>query len=1095
MTRRSILLLIVSVVASHAATLSESWQQGYAGAGASGAQVLGYWKFDAGAETADSSGHGHELKLFENAISREGRFGGALESHEGVPKADVPHGARVLQSRGLSPAGAFTLELWLRPKRELLERGRAMLLDKKYVAHNDYQWQLHVDGKSGIAHGEVSLGFGDYSRGVVSESFKLEQDLWHHLAFSYDGSGQCRFFLDGKLAGSPRLVGEGRVAAGVHPLCIGERVGSSYPGCPALLDEVRICNGALEFRRGATRIESERFVFERMERSSEVTIRVQNFQREPMRGAGLSLRFGDAGSEDVKLPEIAAGGEHVVRHKLDCTLRADSYELSAGLHFEDGYITEERGTFRIVPRTPLRMPVVMWGIGGGPDVLDEMKRAKEIGFTHFIGLGADYDAVWRAGKPAPKEQSERLALDRRMLDEALASGMRVAASISPESWLLKSHPEFAQVDRDGKPYARTSIIGTDAKLAPFWRSLGASVAQTYGAFPAFDSALVDSEVRDSSQISFSAREVEAVTKATGAAVPPEVPGKYGVDHTKLKNFPRDRVVADDDPTLRFYRWWWQNGDGWNVLHSAFHEGLHSSGRKDLWSWFDPAVRTPSISGSGGAVDVLSHWTYSYPDPIKIGLCADELFAMARENGLNQRVMKMTQLIWYRSQTAPVSKEQAAAGASLAAWEDHDPGAAYITIAPMHLREALWTKLSRPVSGIMYHGWQSLVPTHSTGAYRYTHPDTQHELKRLLHEVVEPFGPMLLQIPDAKSDVAFLQSFTSEMFTRKAMYGNGQGWAADAWHITQYAHLQSDVVFDETIARNGLEGYKVLVMADCDVLPQRVVDKVKAWQAKGGMVIGDEFLCPAIKADVMIPSYKRTKKAQDDWAQPGPGERGSCGGRWGNAISAISTRRMQRLIVRLRRYGSAEYVFLISDSREPGDYVGQHGLVMENGFVWNATAQLRRLPQGLHIYDLIAHEEVEALPGREPGTSRFVPIGGADGVEPCGGRIFMATPQSILGVLIDIDDSGARRDGRRPPMQMKFRVLDRDNRTLSAVIPLHIVIRDPAGREMEWSGYHAARDGELSLAYDFAHNDRPGLWSVTARELASNRMARKTFRLE
>ena len=37
-------------------------------------------------------------------------------------------------------------------------------------------------------------------------------------------------------------------------------------------------------------------------------------------------------------------------------------------------------------------------------------------------------------------------------------------------------------------------------------------------------------------------------------------------------------------------------------------------------------------------------------------------------------------------------------------------AAYITISPMHLRESFWTKIARPVRGIMYHGWQALVPT-------------------------------------------------------------------------------------------------------------------------------------------------------------------------------------------------------------------------------------------------------------------------------------------------------------------------------------------------------------------------------------------------
>lgn len=1088
---RIFILHIVGVVASHAATFSEPWQRGYAGPDAGGAHVLGFWKFDPGAESADSSGHGHDLKLFENAVSGDGRFGGALESHAGFPRADVPHGARVTRGGGLSPAGAFTLELWLRPKRELLERGRGMLLDKKYVSHNDYQWQIHVDGKSGIAHGEVSLGFGDHSRNVVSQSFMLEPDQWHHLAFTYDGSGQARFFLDGKLIGDPLLAGEGRVVAGSHPLCIGERVGSNYPGCPAWLDEVRVCNGALEFRRGATRIESERFVFERMERSPEVTIRVRSFQREPMRGAGLALRFGDAPPEELAIPEIAAGGEHVVKHRLDSALKPDTYELNAALHFKDGYATADRALFRIVPRIPPRMPVVMWGIGGGPDVFDEMKRAREIGFTHFIGLGADYDAVWRVGKPVAKEESDRLALERRMLDEALAAGMRVSASVSPESWLLKSHPEFAQVDRNGKTYARTSIIGTDPRLEAFWRNLGGSVAETYGAFPAFDSALVDTEVRDSSQISFSARELEEVKKATGAAVPPEVLLRSGVDHAKLKNFPTDRVVADDDPILRFYRWWWRNGDGWNALHSAFHAGLHDSGRKDLWTWFDPAVRAPSISGSGGGVDVLSHWTYTYPDPIKIGLCADELFAMARANGLNQRVMKMTQLIWYRSQTAPMSWEHAEAGAKLAAWEDHDPGAAYITIAPMHLREALWTKLARPVSGIMYHGWQSLVPTTSAGAYRYTHPDTQHELARLVREVVRPFGPMLLQVPDAGNDVAFLQSFTSEMFTRKAMHGGGTGWAADAWLITQYAHLQSDIVFDESISKNGLDGYKALVMADCDVLPRSVVEKVKSWQARGGIIIADEFLCPALGADIVLRSYKRAKKADVDKAQllERAGElRSALDGRYARAVDTSS----QEIIPRLRRYRSTDYVFIVSDRREFGDYVGQHGLVMENGLVSEGFTMIRRPSDQCHVYDLAARRKIACGHDEKTGMMSFHAAGSAAGLEPCGGKIFMVTDRAIESVEVGPAQPEVRRG---ESLEIRIRVVDADGKPLAAVIPVHLDIRDPAGREMEWSGHHAAKDGVLSIRCDCAKNDRPGIWSVVATELAGGSVGRAYFRVK
>ena len=128
------------------------------------------------------------------------------------------------------------------------------------------------------------------------------------------------------------------------------------------------------------------------------------------------------------------------------------------------------------------------------------------------------------------------------------------------------------------------------------------------------------------------------------------------------------------------------------------------------------MRVPSVFGSGGHVDVISHWTYSYPDPIRIGLTTDELFAMADGSKTPQDVMKMTQIIWYRSQTAPVKTSGQDAANRSSVTEDFDPTYQFITISPMHLREAFWTKIARPIKGIMYHGWQSLVQTEATDGY-------------------------------------------------------------------------------------------------------------------------------------------------------------------------------------------------------------------------------------------------------------------------------------------------------------------------------------------------------------------------------------------
>ena len=83
-------------------------------------------------------------------------------------------------------------------------------------------------------------------------------------------------------------------------------------------------------------------------------------------------------------------------------------------------------------------------------------------------------------------------------------------------------------------------------------------------------------------------------------------GKSGIHYEDIAGFPASRVVPDDDPLLQFYRWFWREGDGWNGLHSAVNNGLKSTGRPGLWTFFDPVVRVPPRWGSGGNVDFLSH---------------------------------------------------------------------------------------------------------------------------------------------------------------------------------------------------------------------------------------------------------------------------------------------------------------------------------------------------------------------------------------------------------------------------------------------------------------------------------------------------------
>lgn len=1080
-----ILASSVTITSAHAQeSRAQPWKQAYAGADAKGTHVVGLWHFDADDVTKDSGPRGLTGKLDGAIAIQKGIFGGGIESFPGWPVEDKHHALVVSHHPSLSPAGAFTAEMWLSTKPELAMASLAYLLDKKYASHNDYQWLLSTPEKSGARRMIVNLGFGSDSESFATEPLQFAPGEWHHVAIVYDGAGTVRFYRDGSTVGTVSRPGRRSIAAGSHNLSIGDRIGSNYGGFPGFIDEVRVCNRALEFSPASIGLSIERTVWIRYEPSPNVRITVKNQQAEPLMGATLSLAGSGFTGDLIDVPRIEVGATHVFEKSFDTTLRPDDYELRARLKLPGDARIEREDSLRIrlMPRPlPHRMPVFMWGIGSPTEFARELPRLKELGFTQCFGFGADYDSIWKAGQPVVADSTTTNAgviATRRMLDEALANDFGIAAQLQP-GYFLKQRPELARVDRQGKSYARHDCNAALPGLIEFSENVGKSVAQTYGDHPAFVAALINSEVRDDSEVSFSEHDRAAYRRHAGRDIPDEVVSKSGVLWKSLKEFPADRVISDDHPLLEFYRWFWTVGDGWNGLHTALHRGLkashdNSTGRDDLWTWYDPAIRVPSIAGSGGEVDVLSQWTYTEPSPLRVGYFCDEVFAMAAASSRPQRVMKMTQLFWYRSTSAPKST-----GANYIAspFDDHDPDAAYISIAPMHLRAAFWSKVSRPVSGLMYHGWSSLVPTENTHAYKYTQPDLQTEFRRLHREVLEPLAPTLLQVPDRPSDVAYLNSFTSQTFAQRGSFGYSHD---EAFFTLLHAQLQPEVIFEETLLKHGLDRFKVLVLVDCDVLTATVAARIREFQNRGGVIIGDRNLAPAIKPDVVLPRFTRSRKTAEDKATIlayAATLRQALDARYQRHVDCSNP----EIVTRVRTTGDSDYVFVVNDHREFGTYVGQHGLVMEHGLPSDGQIRIRR--SAGHVYDLLMGREVRTA---DHGDTMTWPVQ----LGPCDGGVFLVTPLPIQRVEITAADSVPRGQS----LEVAVTVADAKGRPVPAVIPLRVDITDPNSRVGEFSGHHGAVRGSFKLKLDIAPNDTPGVWQIRIRELASGKTTTRYVRI-
>ncbi len=1081
---RSLLNLIVfGLVIGQAAcvwgaTFREPWDSVYRGAGATGRHVVALWSFDGPDPSADVSGNGHAAVLQAARIVPEGRFGGALRCFPGWPVEDKRHRALVKNHPDLSPSGAFTLEMWLNPDPAFKGYGEAFLIDKKYVAHTDYQLILKAEDRSGKRRLQAALGFGGRSVSWYSEALEFKVGRWYHVAFAYDGKGTGRFFVNGRLCGEKQVEGLLGIQPGGHPLSIGDRLGSYYHGFPGRIDQVRICRGALEFRVGRIERVSDRRAFLRFEKQASLRFMVRNLTRGVWRKATLSWHLEGTADRKEILSDLKGGKARELSYLVDTRLRPDEYPLTCRLEIA-GRKQEAIScsfSFTIVPRRPPdQMPVVMWGAG-----LREIERLKKIGFTYALGIGADYGKIWSAGKPVSAASAEKVAETRRALDRALVSGVTFAASLSPGSY-LRNRKEFLRVGRDGNPYkGRADICGLFPEIADFCYNVGASVAQTYGDLPAFGAALLHTEVRDAARPCFHPHDFAAFRRDCGIDIPRAVVSRWGVDYHRLNGFPPNRVVPDDDPIYVYYRWYWKKGDGWNGLTAALLRGLKTMGREDFWTWHDPAVRTASVYGSGNGVEVISQWTYSYPDPIRIAVATEELLAMARGGPPGRKVMKMTQIIWYRSQTAPKPQPSGPRPAWRARWEREEPDARFITIAPIHLREAFWTKIARPIKGIMYHGWQSVVPTDSPSSYRYTHPETQHELRRLIDTVVRPLGPVLLHVEGIQSDVAYYESFAAQVFAGRGTYGWSGKWLGDGYQVAMWSGLQPEIIYDETITGRGLKRYKILFMLDCDVVTESVLAAVKRFRKRGGIIIGDNRLTPAIDPDIRLPVYKRKGKAAEDKAallQIASQLRRELEGRYERYVDSSNP----EVIPYRRRYAESDYIFLVNDHREYGRYVGHHGLVMENGLPSRATVTVAR-PEGV-VYDLVSGRRVEVR--RSGGRlSLDVELG------PGEGRLFLVTPKPIDRVVIDAPGEVSAGESVR----VTVTVLGKDGLPVEAVIPLRVDIEDSECRQAEFSGWWAAVRGRVEIKLDIAPNDPAGLWRISASELASGRKAAHFFRV-
>lgn len=670
------------------------------------------------------------------------------------------------------------------------------------------------------------------------------------------------------------------------------------------------------------------------------------------------------------------------------------------------------------PENPADMFRNIGGIGPIDKGFAVHERLVDIGFNNYSSLSG-LAKCWDYETNGPSAFAPRqLAARRTFLDRLEKDGVSVFDRL-PGSIDVPFRKLYPRVGKDGS-LNDTNLDASNPKA----RAIAAKQSEWLGrqtSHPAIIGAEAANEVRFRAHMSFTPENIAAWRAYSGREIPPEVMAlsdqttRTPPHWTTLKDFPANHVVPDDYPVLDFYRWCWKTGDGWNTYCAEVFDAFRRGIGHDIRQMYSPPNRTPAIWGAIGETPIMRNWDYPYPDPYHLAAMAAQIQSVARSHGA--MVIASVQGICYRSKLAPIGVKVE----NEPEWSRRFPNAKYPTVPPDLMREGLWSILSRRIDGVATHGFDALLdlaklgkvpPDYNlTDKYHCANPETADAIKDVFQSVVIPLGPLLRVIPERDPQVAVLVSYASQILGSRISW-DCLGRFYDAATLATAASLTPYFINEDEIKMRGIpKSVRVLLMADCDVLTQSAYERIAEFQKAGGLIVADENLLPALKADAELPmvarAYAATVSDHDDGklsAAANPETRQRAVRKSTARLKEIAYRKIRSyaemdnedMLVSVRSYKDADYVFPLNDRRGFGDYVGPWRRMMEKGLPNSGRITLDRAAGA--VYDLVKHEPVpfEIMNGKT-----VIPVS----FETSDGKVLLAVSKPLSPISV-------RREGAR-----------------------------------------------------------------------------------
>lgn len=817
-----------------------------------------------------------------------------------------------------------------------------------------------------------------------------------------------------------------------------------------------------------------------------LTVTCENNSQEPFEGGYLSASIERLETVQKNVPRLGAGEKLTITLSLP-TRRVQSgrdYPLEVRWFVQDRFAAKLDRTFTLVPARPKDpLDVWMWVYGGPLETVNKKWNitASELGINVAGGPVFPYSPVGR-------QPEELLQARRKDVEQAMRRGADVClclqSGVRKRDFDLLPYDQFDEeinyrgAARNGARY----LNPFDPRVAEMQNQANRLMTRTFGDFPNVRYAFIDMEcVDDLSHANQNESGQSQLRKVLG----------FGPDEAGGHRLVAPGVIADDDKGYRLHKYIYQSGNGINLALQRAGDELHKI-RPDVRLISDP-FRSVALLDMFPGCDIISTWTYSAPDP-KLMLYTETLRAACRPK--SQIPLHVVTLVNYPGEVVPESRHKG-----------------WMMMGPDRLLETTWINLSRAPQIVGYYAFDSYYNDDFQFSMK-----TMETLTRLSKEIFKPYGAFLRQLEIAPRKIAVLTSESSHLYGKSpGLLGYPNYQATHFYTVLSMAHLNADVVFDETIERNGLDQYSVLVLPKCDVLTQSVHDRIAAFQQRGGIVISDQYLGARLSDVIKFAfdfSYRKKVNAnaiasgkiyvgegENDHLIPSEEHMKSVLG----VTAAQDQVRMETYAKELRaklhgkvdpevfcdrhdvllnvlQKGNVRYLVIANDRRGYDDRTGPYKAILERLIPQTVTIHVRSHGKPTAVpYDLLRHAALSITP--EPQGYAFqVQLG------DLGGTIISLSPEAISGLKLAIPSEVKQGDA----LAITGKIIGKDGAVVPGVHPCRLEILNPEGKSAEYSADTCTHNGELTMQVPIAANDSEGEWSLSLTDLTSGHVARHRF---